>query len=105
MYPGVYRLLTLGDVLGGAGEDQERLLDPQGHEENNLLDHLGSRTAPRPSDSFGFCLSTPTRCRFGFLFGLAFVFASIVLIVEPVSHFRFLCVSCVSLCVQTWTND
>ena len=63
-------------------------MDPQGHEEINLLDYLGSRIAPRPSDSFDFCLSTPTRRRFWFFFwlGLAFVFASIVLIVEPVSH-------------------
>nr|AGP25479.1 gag protein [Mus caroli] len=74
----------MGDVPGGQGEDQGRLVDPRGKSQETvfLLDDLCQRPDSRPTDSFQCLWSTQGRRRFWFLFSLVFVSAFIVCVVE-----------------------
>lgn len=76
------RPLTLGDVPGGQGEDQGRLVDPIWAKEGHLYLCPVIPFRQLPSDRFRFLWSTRHRRRFWFLFLLAFVSTCVVIVSE-----------------------
>jgi hypothetical protein len=89
MCPGVHSPFTLGDVPGGTGEDQGRLVTPLEAKRPSGVARSWVRVPPRaeglnrpalerPSDSLSCLWSTRSRRRFWFLFCLSLVFTLVV---------------------------